>query len=273
MGRAATAASPRAKRSPAKGAAAPRERAAPAKHAAPPRHAARRQPAARAGGSRRLSGRAAPARGGVAGRLSGTSTPARGRAAGAALPARLLNAPITRVARARTSTILDRLLAGRGWIALIGLLLVGIVFFNVDLLQMNREIARNAEKGAALQRENARLRRDVARLASSERIQEAAAELGLVLPAPGDVRYLKARPILDARRAAKRITEPTPTFVAPEPVTTAPEPAAPPPTGTTVTPTIPPPTTTTMPQSTAPQPTAPAATGQGIAPTTAQPAG
>jgi cell division protein FtsL len=246
MGRVATAASPRAKR------------AAPG--ASSSRHAARRHSAARAAAAapRRLSGRAAPARAG---------------AAGAGLPARLLNAPITRVARARTSTMLDRLLAGRGWIALIGLLLVGIVFFNVDLLQMNREIARNAEKGAALQRENARLRRDVARLASSERIQEAAAELGLVLPAPGEVRYLKARPILDARRAAKRITEPNPTFVAPEPVSTALDPAAPPPASTPTTPTIPPPTTTTMPQSTAPQPTAPAATGQSIPPATAQPAG
>ena len=60
--------------------------------------------------------------------------------------------------RARTGGVLDALLAGRGWIVLIGLLLAGIVFFNVDLLQMNRDIAQDAERAAALKRENGRLR-------------------------------------------------------------------------------------------------------------------
>ena len=76
-----------------------------------------------------------------------------------------------------------------------------------------------------LKRENARLLLDEARLASSERIQESAAQLGLVLPAPGEVRYLKARPTRDAGQAVKRITEPNLTYVAPEPV--APEPVVP----------------------------------------------
>ena len=70
-----------------------------------------------------------------------------------------------------------------------------------------------------------RLLLDEARLASSERIQESAALLGLVLPAPGEVRYLKARPTRDAGPAVKRITEPNLTYVAPEPV--APEPVVP----------------------------------------------
>ncbi len=82
------------------------------------------------------------------------------------------------------------------------------MFFNVDLLQMNRDIARNSEKISLLKRENARLLLDQARLANSERVQEEAVKLGLVLPAPGEVRYLKARPSQDARRAAKRITAP-----------------------------------------------------------------
>jgi cell division protein FtsL len=142
-----------------------------------------------------------------------------------ALPVRVLNAPFARAARARTGSLLDALLSGRGWIALVFVLLAGIVFFNVDLLQMNRDIARNADRISALKRENARLLLDEARLASSERIQEAAAQLGFVLPAPGEVRYLKARPTRDAGQAVKRITAPNLTFVAPEPV--APEPVAP----------------------------------------------
>ena len=132
-----------------------------------------------------------------------------------ALPRRILDAPFARAARARVGGLLDALLAGRGWIALIGVLLAGIVFFNVDLLQMNRDIARDAERAAALKRENGRLRLDMARLASSERIQEAAARLGLVLPAPGEVRYLRVRPGLDARRAARAISEPDGLFSAP----------------------------------------------------------
>ena len=142
------------------------------------------------------------------------------------LPVRVLNAPFTRAARRRTSGVLDALLAGRGWIALVFVLLVGIVFFNVDLLRMNREIAANADRIAVLKRHIARDRLDVARLASTQRIQESAAQLGLVQPAPGEVRYLKARPRLDAHMAAKRVTAPNLAYVPPAPVDTAPEPPA-----------------------------------------------
>jgi cell division protein FtsL len=142
--------------------------------------------------------------------MSGPATSARANAGAVALPlpVRVLDAPFSRALRARTSGVLDALLSGRGWIALIGVLLVGIVFFNVDLLRMNREIAQTAERGEVLKRENARLRQQAALLGSSERIQEAAAGLGMVLPAAGDVRFLKAYPDTDARKAARRITEP-----------------------------------------------------------------
>jgi preprotein translocase subunit SecD len=157
--------------------------------------------------------------------------------------------------------MLDALLSGRGWIGLVFVLLAGIVFFNVDLLQMNRDIAGNDEKISALKREIARNRLDVARLASSERIQESAAELGLVLPAPGDVRYLKARPRLDSRQAAKRITAPNTAYVPPEPIDTTPEPVAPAATDPAA----------TDPAATDPSATDPAATP--TAPTTTDPAG
>lgn len=209
---------------------------------------------------------------------------AAGISAVVAGPARLLKAPFARTLRARTARVLDALLSGRGWIALIGVLLAGIVFFNVDLLQMNRDIARDAERASTLKRENARLRLDVARLASSGRIQEAAAGLGLVLPAPGAVRYLKARPTVDARRAAKRITEPDATLLPPAPVSTAPQTTMPqatittPPAATTPPATTTPPTgaATTTPDGTAtPQATAPgvlpqATTGQTTPPASGQ---
>jgi len=177
--------------------------------AAPARHSTRRRTA----GSRR----AAPAR-----RVSGPAA-----APAVALPVRVINAPFARAARRRTGGVLDALLAGRGWIALVFVLLAGIVFFNVDLLQMNRDIAANDQKISQLKRQIARNRLDVARLASSERIQESAAQMGLVLPAPGDVRYLKAHPGRDGRQAAKRITAPNTAIVPPEPIDTAPEPVVP----------------------------------------------
>jgi cell division protein FtsL len=218
--------------------------------------------AAHAGRGHRGAGRArrAPRRASGRPRVHVSGGAAR-LSSGFALPLRLLNAPFSRSLRTRTARVLDALLSGRGWIALIGVLLTGIVFFNVDLLQMNRDIARDAEKASALRRENARLHREVARLASSERIQEAAARLGLVLPAPGEVRYLKARREVDARRAAKRITAPDGSFVPPAPTATAPDQTLPPAAttmgGTTTTAppgTTPAPATTTPPAGTASPP-------------------
>ncbi|MDQ3645065.1 MAG: cell division protein FtsL, partial [Actinomycetota bacterium] len=124
-----------------------------------------------------------------------------------------------RRAQPRGAAVLDNLLYGRGWIAIVFVLLAGIVFFNVDLLQMNREIAATAEATGEIKRENSQLRAEIARLGSSERIQQVAAEAGLVLPAPGEVRYLRSDPSLDAREAAARI-EKEDAAVAPEPVTT-----------------------------------------------------
>lgn len=115
----------------------------------------------------------------------------------------------TRPAAALGTSLLDRLLRGRAWIAFVGVLLVGVVFVNVSLLEMNRGITRATERASALKRENADLRLRVARLASSERIQRAAAERGFVLPAPGDVRYLRADRGADARQAARRIAPPS----------------------------------------------------------------
>ena len=181
-------------------AAAPRAKAAPAREErARARSAARAStaPARRAPGRHAAPRHAAPAR----------------RVSGHAIPARTVALP-------RGARVLDTLLTGRIWIGLIGVLLAGIVFFNVDLLQMNREITQMADKATQIKRENDRLRHDYARLASSERIQEAAAALGLVYPAAGEVRYLDSKPKLDAHNASKRIIAPS-EAVMPEPIVPA----------------------------------------------------
>ena len=178
---------------------------------------------ARTAPAKRRSTRAAPSR---THRLP--KHPGRHRCAPARKPVRRAwgHARLRAAPRPRGAVVLDALLSGRVCIAIVGVLLAGIVFFNVDLLQMNREITKMADRAAQLKRENARLRLDLARLASSERIQETAAGLGLVLPAPGEVRYLEARPSVDAKNASKRMSPPDPTYVAPDPATAAPEAAA-----------------------------------------------
>jgi cell division protein FtsL len=148
--------------------------------------------------------------------------------------------------------LLDRLLRGRIWVFLIGTLLVGIVFFNVDVLRLNRTIATTTQKASALKQENARLVLLQAKLGSTERIQSEAARNGMVLPAPGDVRYLKSNVAGDSRRAARQMTAPAP-VPAPAAIPqtqqtpgTAPPPSPATPQTTSTTPT----TTTTTPQST-----------------------
>src|SRR5918992_1044069 len=95
--------------------------------------------------------------------------------------------------------VVDRLLRGRAWIWLIGLMLGGIVAMQVSLLKMNAGISASVEQAGTLERRNAALETEVARLASGERIQQAAAAEGMVAPPAGDVAYLTARPGTDPR--------------------------------------------------------------------------
>ena len=123
------------------------------------------------------------------------------------VPDREAAAPRFDAAHRRGVAVLDALLQGRGWIALLFVLLGGIVFFNVDLLRTNSEIAATAAAAGDMKRDNARLRSLTGRLGSSERIQRVAAEAGLMLPAPGDVRYLRSNPSVDAGNAARRLKQ------------------------------------------------------------------
>ena len=73
----------------------------------------------------------------------------------------------------------------------------------VSLLKLNSGISRSVEAAGTLERVNADLETEVARLSSGERIQRAAAEEGMVAPPAGDVGYLTARPGADPRLAAR----------------------------------------------------------------------
>jgi hypothetical protein len=106
---------------------------------------------------------------------------------------------------------LDRLVRGRAWIAMVGVALIGLVFVQVSMLEMNAGIGQAVEKGAALERQNADLRTSVSQLSSEERIQREAVGMGLVMPPAGDVRYLTSRGAgTDAARAARIMRAPDP---------------------------------------------------------------
>jgi uncharacterized membrane protein len=103
--------------------------------------------------------------------------------------------------------VLDRLLRGRAWIALIAVALLGIVFMQVSLLKLNAGISRAVSQSDVLERENSQLRAAISGLDAEAHIEETAAVTGLKMPAAGDVRYLDARQA-DAVRAARSITPP-----------------------------------------------------------------
>ena len=89
--------------------------------------------------------------------------------------------------------LVDRLVRGRVWIPLIGFLLIGIVAMQVSMLKLNAGIGADAQRISTLERVNGELRAAQAQAESGDRIQRAAEKLGMVMPAPDQVEYLKVR--------------------------------------------------------------------------------
>ncbi len=105
--------------------------------------------------------------------------------------------------------LLDRIVRGRAWIPLLGVMLAGIVAMQVEVLKLGASMGRAIEQGTALQSRNELLRANVATLADDQRIERLAAGMGMVMPAPTEVGFLSVRPE-NPRRAAANIHEPDP---------------------------------------------------------------
>ena len=115
------------------------------------------------------------------------------------------------------SPFVDRLLAGRVWVAVVAIALIGIVFMQVSLLRLNTSIGESVERQANLERQNAALRAEVSSLSAGPRIQEVAGRLGMRMAPAGDVRYLDVRradATLAGDRAAHVMTAPSPQALA-----------------------------------------------------------
>jgi hypothetical protein len=145
------------------------------------------------------------------------------------------------------SSLILRLTRGRGWIAVLGALLFGIVALNVVSLSLSAGSGLIGQQVAELERENSALRAELAEGLSASRVEGEAQRLGLAVPDPENVGYLTVEDG-DAGRLAELLekdtllsgtsstyetasTTPAPVSESPTPVTEpaapAPEPAAP----------------------------------------------
>ncbi len=114
-------------------------------------------------------------------------TPAAARA-----PWRLRSAAYVRALP--DNALLDRVIRGRVWIPLLGVLLAGIVAMQVEVLKLNAGIGRSIERGSALQAQNELLRASVAQLSDEQRIERMAVQMGMLMPGPGQLKFVNRGP-------------------------------------------------------------------------------
>jgi hypothetical protein len=105
--------------------------------------------------------------------------------------------------------LLDRLIRGRAWIVLIGVLLAGIVALQVSMLRLNAGISRSVEQAQILQRQNQQMQANVAALGSDSRMAALAERQGFHTTPAGSERYLSVGKG-DAGRAARDMKPPQP---------------------------------------------------------------
>jgi hypothetical protein len=112
------------------------------------------------------------------------------------------------------SRFLDRLIRGRLWIPIVAAGLMGIVFMQVSMLKLNAGIGRAVQSAATLERQNTNLRAAVSGMESGTRIDAAARQLGMVVPADGSTHYVTAAARGLATAAASRMTAADPEAIA-----------------------------------------------------------
>jgi cell division protein FtsL len=100
--------------------------------------------------------------------------------------------------------VLDRLISGRFWIALIAGSLIGIVGMQVWLLKLNTQIGQSMLRASNLQRDNASLQAEISQLSSGDRIEAQGTRLGLVMALSNGYRFLRVGSG-DAARASHSI--------------------------------------------------------------------
>jgi uncharacterized membrane protein YgcG len=90
------------------------------------------------------------------------------------------------------STLIMRLTRGRGWIAVLGTLLVGIVALNVISLSLTAGAGATSYKIDELKTEISALHAQIDQKLSASRVEAEASRLGLAVPDPKAITYLDA---------------------------------------------------------------------------------
>jgi hypothetical protein len=103
--------------------------------------------------------------------------------------------------------LLDRVVRGRAWIPLLGVMLVGIVAMQVELLKLNAAAGRSIELISSLQSRNDVLTARVVAASDPGRIERLASHMGMTMPGPESVTFLRARSV-SVRRALAGIHMP-----------------------------------------------------------------
>jgi hypothetical protein len=141
--------------------------------AVPARHSRRPRAAARPGARRRAAARPAPV-----------------------ASARLVPLAVGRTAVAvgdlADSGLVMRMTRGRAWIGVLAVLLAGIVALNVASLGLSASTSKLGSQSDSLERQNSVLRTQLAKQLSDQRVDAIAARLGLSIPQPGEIGYLRA---------------------------------------------------------------------------------
>jgi hypothetical protein len=150
-----------------------------------------------------------------------TATAANARAAtvpGIALPRRSAQRRPALAARLRIGAfirslpdhkLLDRMIRGRWWIPVLGVMLAGVVAMQVEVLKLGASMGRSLERNSVLSSENAALRQSVATLGDDQRIEQLAGSMGMVMPPPQAVGFLSANANGNAGRALANIHQPS----------------------------------------------------------------
>lgn len=107
-------------------------------------------------------------------------------------------------------SLIDRLVRGRAWIPVLGILLVGIVLMQVEILKLGTSLGRSLERTASLQSQNETLQAGVASLSDPERIERLAMGMGMVQPSPELLTFLAPGSQGQLGRAIANIHAPDP---------------------------------------------------------------
>jgi hypothetical protein len=119
-------------------------------------------------------------------------------------------------------SLLDRIVRGRAWIPILGVLLAGIVAMQVETLKLSASTGRALERGTALASRNEQLRASVAVLGDDQRIERLAAGMGMVMAGPTSVKFLYGHQRGNLSRALNGIQQPNATtFIASLPASVA----------------------------------------------------